>query len=565
MSRTWKLAKARDEWKKKAKDRGSHARALRKELTRIKADRNIKQKKINELEEKLKSQSAQTSINKPDKVTLVYITLSLFLVGRIGFRAISRVLKVLRAHLGISKVPCAQTISNWVVRLSIVKTQCAFEKAGHLMRDVTSGYVWMLDLSIGLGAGKILSVLALNLNHHQQKNGAPTLKDVECVAVSVATKWTGELIAVFLKKVMASVGGAPSAFLKDGGTDLAKAIDILNLEGAEYQNIADISHVIANLFKHVYGKHAMFSTFISACGRVSKNLKQTLLACLAPPKVSVKARFMNLHRLVVWADLLLKHSGRGNAATGSMLAKLRDNLDLLPECKAFISLFLRDALPLLECQKILKQNGLNQITFDACKKLIVDLPITSSIRKGFIDWAKNQLVIVRKLQMGKCGLPVSTDILESLFGVGKRFGVGQTKDADRIASRLPAFCGSFNLDDAKKVVSISVAQQNTAATCGSSLIKLRQDVLPHPGMLETLAQQSHQKNLQLIRTAKVVKETQNMETVNRGNLLIKFRQDIFPHPNVLETPIEKLNQKKFQFIRMDRVINEVQNMGDALW
>ena len=72
MSRTWKLAKARDEWKKKAKDRGSHARALRKELTRIKADRNIKQKKINELEEKLKSQSAQTSINKPDKVTLVY-------------------------------------------------------------------------------------------------------------------------------------------------------------------------------------------------------------------------------------------------------------------------------------------------------------------------------------------------------------------------------------------------------------------------------------------------------------------------------------------------------------
>src|SRR5258705_7934942 len=35
----------------------------------------------------------------------------------------------------------------------------------------------------------------------------------------------------------------------------------------------------------------------SACGRVSSKLKQTLLACLAPPTVRTKARFMNVHRL----------------------------------------------------------------------------------------------------------------------------------------------------------------------------------------------------------------------------------------------------------------------------
>src|SRR5256885_11628875 len=49
-------------------------------------------------------------------------------------------------------------------------------------------------------------------------------------------------------------------------------------------------------------------SFISACGQVSKHLKQSALACLAPPKTSTQARFMNLHRLVKWADQLLQHA-----------------------------------------------------------------------------------------------------------------------------------------------------------------------------------------------------------------------------------------------------------------
>lgn len=499
MSKIWKLTRARDDWKKKAKDRGAHARALRKELARIKKDRDQKQKDIVRLKDKLKSQHNQMTICRPSKVALVYIVLSLFLVGRIGFRAISRVLNVLGPSLGFPKTPCAQTISNYIFRLSIAKTQEVFEKTGRFTKNFTSESIWMLDLSIGLGAGKILSILSLNLKHHEQIDRAPTLQNVDCIAVSVAASWTGDAIAAFLKKVIASVGGAPSAFLKDGGTDLAKAIDLLNLEGVACQSIADISHTIANLFKHAYGEHPLFSIFLSACSKVSKNLKQTVLACLAPPKVSTKARFMNLHRLVEWANSLLQHSSRGNAATGSMLAKLRANLDQLPECKAFITLFLRDALPLLACQKILKKSGLNKKTYGLCKKLIADLPVTSSIRNGFIEWAEKHLSISSALKLGRTGMPISTDALESLFGVGKRFGAGQIKDADRIASRLPAFCGTIDRRDAENVVAITVAQQQSLRGGGNSLIKQRRDVLSNPGKLETLALTTDHKNFQLIR------------------------------------------------------------------
>ncbi len=504
MSKVWKLTKARDGWKKKAKDRGATARALRKELARIKADRDRQQKNIVQLKEKLKSQYQKMSINRPNKVALVHIVLLLFLVGRIGFRAISRVLSVLGPSLGLMKTPCAQTISNYIFRLSIAKTQAVFEKTGRLTKNFTNESIWMLDLSIGLGAGKILSILSLNLKHHQQIDHAPTLQNVDCIAVSVASSWTGETIAAFLKKVINSVGGAPGVFLKDGGTDLAKAIDLLNLEGIACQSIADISHVIANLFKHTYGEHPLFSTFISACGKVSKNLKQTVLACLAPPKVSTKARFMNLHRLVEWANLLLQHSPRGNAAAGSILAKLRANLDQLPECRAFITLFLRDALPLLACQKILKKSGLSKKTYGLCKKLISNIPVTSPIRNGFTEWAEKHLSISSSLKLGGTGMPISTDVLESLFGVGKRFGTGQIKDADRIASRLPAFCGTIDHRDAENVVAISVVQQQCLRGNGNSLIKQRRDVLSNPGKLEKLALTTDHKNFQLIRGAACV-------------------------------------------------------------
>ena len=148
----------------------------------------------------------------------------------------------------------------------------------------------MIDMSIGLGTGKILTVLALNAHHHQLSPAAPGLQDVHCMAVSVADSWTGDCIAAFLERLIASAG-RPAAYLKDGGTDLQKAIRLLDEQGLGSPCIDDISHVIANLLKWWYQDHPLFETFLSACGRVSGKLKQTVLACLAPPKVQTKALY----------------------------------------------------------------------------------------------------------------------------------------------------------------------------------------------------------------------------------------------------------------------------------
>ena len=153
---------------------------------------------------------------------------------------------------------------------------------------------------------------------------------------------------------------------------------------------------------------------------------------------------------------------------------------------------------MLACQKILKHKGLNQETYQVCQILITAIPPSSSIRKGFEAWAIEQLAIATTLKMGSTGLPISTDSLESLYGVGKRLGTGQTKDADRIASRLPAFCGTLSLDDVQKVLSITVKEQQAVMQNKNSLTKQRRDVLDFPGMIETLAQPTTRQNIQLI-------------------------------------------------------------------
>ncbi len=492
-----KLERSRDRWKGKAIERGNTQRYQRKEIHRIKRERDRYKKEAREAQAQLeKGRKKNLPVPVGTKIDLVYLALQFFVVARIGFRAVARVLKVLGNYLGWTKTPCTQTIVNWVIRLSITRIEYAAQRVVPPM----GGSIWLIDISIGLGIGKILSVLAMNAKHYASHQTAPTLRDLDCVAVSVAPSWTGETIAEFLQKVIAGIG-IPVAYLKDGGTDLAKAIRLLGEQGFSSRSIDDVSHTIANLLKHEYQNHPMFAIFLSACGKASKKLKQTLLACLAPPKTSTKARFMNLHRLVKWADQLLQHSPKGRASKGSLLAKLRASLDRIPDCKAFIRRFLRDAKPLLACQKILKTKGLSHDTYRECLQLVETIPPRSPVRIGFTAWIDRQLLVAQNLGLAHAGMPVSSDNIESLFGVAKQHGTGEIKDANRIALRIPALCGELTRQDAQRVLEMSVKEQQEVVGSLPSLIGQRRQILPNPGCLENLQADETKRDLELIPRA----------------------------------------------------------------
>jgi hypothetical protein len=499
MSQFSKMRHSRDQWKDKAKQRGKGERYERREKARMKAERDqlthalkASEARVHELEAQLQGLALRP------KVDVVHLALQLFLEARISFRAVSRVLALLAWALGIQKAPCPQTVINWVIRLTIVRIDAARTLRGLPLDHApfTNGLIWMIDISIGLGSGKILAVLALDAHHHQLAAGAPALRHVHCLGVAVADAWTGETIAELLKGLIAQMG-RPAAYLKDRGSDLHKAAALLEDDGLGSPCLDDISHAAAGMLKRTYQHHPAFERFVSVCGRVSGKLKQTLLACLTPPTVRTKARFMNVHRLCTWADRVLRLSPPGGARRGSMLAKLRDALGDLPECRTLIKRFRGDASALLACQAILKTHGLGVATLAQCEPLLDAMP-TAAIRQEFRAYLHYQLKTAKTLGLDQVGVPISSDTIESLFGVGKSHGVGETPDAARIALRLPAFCGKPTRQEAEQVLEVSVARQHEFTAAFTSLIQQRREVLSHPQRLESLVREPDRPYVELI-------------------------------------------------------------------
>ena len=320
MSPCSKMKHSRTQWKEQAKQRGKGERYERREKARMQAERDRLTHALKASEARVHALEAQRNgLATRPKVDVVSLALQLFLEARISFRAVSRVLALLAWALGLQKAPCPPTIIHWVIRLTLVRIDAARTVRGVPLEQAPfpNGLIWMIDLSIGLGAGKIVAVWALDAHHHQLVQGAPALRHVHCVGVAVGDAWTGDTIAEVLKRLIAQMG-RPAAYRKDGGSALQKAAALLEDDGLGSPCLDDISHAAAGMLKRTYQSHPAFERLVSACGRASGQLKQTLLACLVPPTVRTKARFMNVHRLVTWADRVLQLSPPGGAPRGSM-------------------------------------------------------------------------------------------------------------------------------------------------------------------------------------------------------------------------------------------------------
>jgi hypothetical protein len=518
VSQQSKLRRRQQPWKQKAKDRAEQNRYLRKELERLRNERDRAKQALKEAHKQLRQKEARPP---PLKVHRVWLTLTLFAGARISFRAVSRVLHVLADGLDIGQAPCPQTVINWVMRLSIVRMQAVklLQGAARHLIPCSNGLSWRIDTSITLGTGTLLSVLALDAHHDPLAGGAPGFQHVRCVAVAVSPSWTGERLAELRERVI-SVVGRPAASLKDGGSELNKATDVLGERGRGSPVIDDISHAVANMRKRRYETPPQFAPCLSAGGRVSSRLKPTVLACLAPPQVQTTSRFMHVHRLVRWADRVLGLVPAGRAKAGSVVAKLRACLDDLPACRP-LSRQVRDAAgALLACQKMLKTHGLTRDTLRECKPLW-DTMASVRGRQEFSRSLHHQLETAKRLGLDAVGLPISSDPIASLFGLTKQHGVGPIKDANRMALRLPALCGVPTLEEAQQVLEITVAQQRALSDGVASLTKPRRQMRAAPHHLEQLGSGRDQGNVELIPPGKDRSDRSNIIYLPNGYKEVK--------------------------------------------
>jgi len=317
---------SRPQGKHHATPRGARERYQRRQHAPISAERdrvttarNAAQARRHQLEAPLRQCAAPRHRPVPrPKVDVVWVALQRFVGGRLGCRAVARVLRFLAGALGITHAPGPPTVSHGVMRRASVRIAAARGRQGWPLRQApwTHGLLWRRDRRRGLGTGKLWAVLACAAQHHQRAPRALALEQVHCLGVGVADAWTGATSAAVRQRRIAQ-RGRPAASRTDGGSALHQATAGLGEHGVRRPGLDASAHAVAGLRTRVSHDHPACPTCVSAGGQVSGPRKHTMLACVAPPQVRTTARGMPVPRLVPWADRVRKRSPAGGAKTGA--------------------------------------------------------------------------------------------------------------------------------------------------------------------------------------------------------------------------------------------------------
>jgi hypothetical protein len=374
------------------------------------------------------------------------------------------------------------------------------------------GLLGLIAISMALGEGTSGAVLALDAHHSHRTTTAPSLPQVRGIAVAVAASWTGDPLAELRKRLSAGLG-RPAAYRKDAGSERHQAISVWEEPGLASPSLDELSHAVAGMRKRREQPPPTCATLVSACGRVSGQLTPTLRACLAPPPVHPKARFLPVHRLVTWADRLRNLSPAGGAKGGSTLSQWRACLAAFPACKALLTRLRDEAIPLLACQQLRKTHGLSSHTLAPCEPLRDAIP-SQAVRREFAGYLQYPLQTATALGLDHVGLPLSAAPIASLCGVAQPHGVGESQEVHRMALRLPALGGTPPWQEAKQVLAVSVAEQQELTARFTSLTTQRRQGLPNPDALESLGEARAQTHVELIPRAK--NRSNDQHTVNRS-------------------------------------------------
>jgi hypothetical protein len=133
----------------------------------------------------------------------------------------------------------------------------------------------------------------------------------------------------------------------------------------------------------------------------------------------------------------------GAAKKGSVLARLRKALPGFSRLRPFITDFAKTAIVTSQVMEILKNKGLNPISYEQCLELSKRLPKRSKVKARLQLWLKQHLAIQKEIT--PLPLLVSSDIIESLFGNFKHV-IERSSQADmnRTALLIPALCGNVD-------------------------------------------------------------------------------------------------------------------------
>ncbi len=444
-----KLRKSRDDWKGKAAKQKKLNNPLNRKIRELTKSRNCVKTELVEIK---KTENTQiTTKNRPpnpseknqtdQKMYLIYLSLSLVFSCSVSHRSVPKILNCLKQNSDLFdgfKIPHYTTIIRWVCRLGCY----LLKRPNRRQFSERSPWICIADHTIQVGTNKALAILGVPLKA-MELGRALTLKDVTVLDVVVKKSWTGEEVKKSLGKVFKK-NAPPIQIVIDGAANLNKgARDVIKEMDAVCHVTYDITHFIAKLMKKKYDNCMTFLTIMKKLSLTSKQIAQTDIGYLAPPKLREKARFLNLPKTAEWFQMILDLPKILRKRDQKKLLKKYFDWIHKPKLEEYINQFITDILNLKEAQKILKNIGISDSSYEeACTKLsdVSDNELTRPI----IDKLMQELEFSKQI-----GVPalLTSDLIESLFGKFKTISKPHKLfEINKLVLAIPCLCEEITLD-----------------------------------------------------------------------------------------------------------------------
>lgn len=394
---------------------------------------------------------------KSNKITSIHeiqslrvVCLSVVLTG-VSYRSVPKILNFFNNHfsLGLPFIPHFTSIINWSSRLGLGLLK--------MVKPIVESWVAIIDHSINFGTMKALIVLRVPTDVLALKGKAIQLSDCECIGIKISDIVNGESIALDLEEIFKNAG-SPIAIIKDCDSTLKKGCRLfLENTKQDIQMIEDIGHVTGNALKSQFENTRRFKLFTSLTTAAANKLRQIDLAFAIPPKLRTKGRFQSISKLGNWSKKILEiFAQAGKVQKGSQIEKLKKILPGFMGFKPFIESFFQATNITAQIMEILKSKGLNQETYTISIELLNGLPKLSKVKIKLTTWLDKHFQI-QKVILCKT-LPVSSDIIESLFGIYKRVNERNPhSEMNRSTLLIPVLCGVLN--ESKIIQALALASQ----------------------------------------------------------------------------------------------------------
>lgn len=287
--------------------------------------------------------------------------------------------------------------------------------------------VFMADHSSQIGTEKVLAVLGVKASEMPEAGQALQHRHVRVLDVKPTSQCKTEDMQRQYE-ALADRYGSPRAVLVDGAVELRDGAKSLEKRRSDTIVLRDFKHFAANVLKSVMGNDKRFEAVTTLIGKTRSAIQQTELAHLVPPTVRPKARFMNLAATIRWMSMvawLLKNptaKGRVGISEDRMQEKLgwveeyREDIAVWQECQDVIS----------TCVTFINEQYLFKGASQGMKVAIGD-SLQSDRAKGISERLISFVYESEQLLKEGERLPMSTEILESSFGLYKQLEGQQSK------------------------------------------------------------------------------------------------------------------------------------------